>query len=51
MYTKNLAFKVTFYVRRRGGGEHTCFSLIKDLNKINNVNTMYMYFLNFTAYL
>ena len=25
-----------------GGGVHTCFSLIKDLNKINDINTMYV---------
>ena len=48
MYTKTLAFKVNCYVKR--GGVHTCFSLIKDLNKINDVNTMYNYSLNVTAY-
>ena len=31
---------------------NTCFfSLIEELNKLNDVNTMCMYFLNFTAFL
>ena len=37
-----------------GGGEkhkHMFFSLIEELNKLNDVNTMCMYFLNFTAFL
>ena len=30
---------------------NTCFfSLIEELNKLNDVNTMCMYFLNFTAF-
>ena len=27
------------------------FSLLEELNKLNDVNTMYMYSLNFTAFL
>ena len=36
----------------RGGGVYTYAlnSLIKDLNKVNDINTMYMYSLNSTAY-
>ena len=35
-----------------GGGETKThvFSLIEKLNKINDVNTMYMYSLNFTVF-
>ena len=42
-----IAQNLDFFVSGGGWGVHTYFSLIKDLNKRNDVNTMYMYSLNF----
>ena len=52
VHSESLAFKINFYVGRTGGGVYTYAlnSLIKDLNKVNDINTMYMYSLNSTAY-
>ena len=47
-YTESIVYKVPFYVRGRGWKTKThVLSLIEKLNKMNNVNTMYMYSLNF----
>ena len=47
-----IVYNVSFYVRGRGWENiNPCFSLIKELNEMNDVNTMYMYALNFTAFL
>ena len=45
--TRSIVYKVLFYVRGWKNINTWYFSLIEELNKLNDVNTMYMYSLLF----
>ena len=46
-YTRSIVYKVPFYVRGWKNINTCYFSLIEELNKLNDVNTMCMYSLLF----